>query len=34
MDTIKGVASYKNTLSKEEQLNRWSELIAFWRWYP
>lgn len=28
------VASYKNEYSQKEQLDRWAELIAFWRWYP
>lgn len=28
------VASYKSEYSQEEQLDRWSELIAFFRWYP
>ena len=28
------IASYKNEYSQEEQLSRWSELIALWRWYP
>ena len=28
------VANYKNEYSQKEQLDRWSELIAFYRWYP
>ena len=28
------VASYKNEYSQKEQLDRWAELIAFWRWFP
>nr|DAQ66947.1 MAG TPA: hypothetical protein [Caudoviricetes sp.] len=28
------IASYKSEYSQEEQLDRWSELIAFFRWYP
>lgn len=28
------VTSYKNEYSLDEQLDRWSELIALWRWYP
>jgi hypothetical protein len=27
------VASYKSEYSQEEQLDRWSELIAYFRWY-
>lgn len=28
------VINYKNEYSQSEQLDRWSELIGFWRWYP
>ena len=28
------VASYMNEYSQDEQLDRWSELIAYFRWYP
>lgn len=28
------VASYKSEYSQDEQLDRWSELIAYFRWYP
>lgn len=28
------VGSYKNEYSQKEQLDRWSELIALFRWYP
>lgn len=27
------VASYMNEYSMDEQLDRWSELIAYFRWY-
>ena len=28
------VSSYKNEYTLDEQLDRWAELIAYWRWYP
>lgn len=28
------IMDYKDTLSQDEQLDRWRELIAYWRWYP
>ena len=28
------VVNYKNEYSQKEQLDRWSELIAFYRFYP
>ena len=28
------VASYMNEYTQDEQLDRWSELIAYFRWYP
>ena len=28
------VSSYMNEYSQDEQLDRWSELIAYFRWYP
>lgn len=28
------VLSYKNEYTLDEQLDRWAELIAYWRWYP
>ena len=27
-------SSYKSEYTQEEQLDRWSELIAYFRWYP
>ena len=27
-------SSYKSEYTQEEQLERWSELIAYFRWYP
>lgn len=27
-------AGYKSEYTQEEQLERWSELIAYFRWYP
>lgn len=27
-------ASYKSEYTQDEQLERWAELIAFFRWYP
>lgn len=32
--SVEKVSSYKNEYTKEEQLDRWSELIAYFRWYP
>lgn len=28
------VLSYMNEYTQDEQLDRWSELIAYFRWYP
>lgn len=28
------ISTYKNEYSQEETLDRWAELIAYWRWYP
>ena len=28
------VSSYKNEYTLDEQIDRWAELIAYWRWYP